>query len=70
MQLKFHIRTGENRSEFQLMYDAPFNFNFYSNVLSIVLCDQNETQNATLCPQEIFTHDGPHWLYDHDCKYI
>lgn len=42
MQLKFFIR---HITEVHVMYDAPYNFNFYSNILSTIICDhQDEMQ--------------------------
>ena len=52
-----------NRTDFHLVYDAPYNFNFYSNVLTMMVCD-----NAK-CPESLFApSEGPNWLRYTNCK--
>ena len=71
IQLKFNIQNSEDRTELHVMYDLPYNFDFYSNILSTVLCTVDESHVSSMnhkCPEEIFTHRGPHVLADHACK--
>ena len=55
MQLKFFI---QNITEIHVMYDAPYNFNFYSNVLSTIICDHKKEMRLgdSFSSKKVFEH--------------
>jgi hypothetical protein len=52
-------------SYMNIMFDLPYNFNFYSNVLATLLCKKSEEENT--CPRDIDSlHTGPGYMLYHN----